>query len=290
MRVFIENALHLNIAEEKSRISHAAKGTFFLSYEVIMRTTDKLKRIKSPKGRYTLKRTVVDRMTLRIPEEKLRKFCHNKGYGDYNTLKTQHRPILRERSDIEIVLTYNAELRGLANYYCLAYSAKSRLSRLYYIWKGGLLKTLAAKHKTTVRKVMKSHKIGKDLAWRYEAKGKTRTQRAFSIRQWSPSWTANRDIDIQPYTYAFTAGRTEIVQRLNARKCEYCGTTEGYFDVHHIRKLADLKDGKALWQKVMSAMRRKTLVLCIECHDRLHSGQLPDWRWRSRIEAESRMP
>jgi hypothetical protein len=60
--------------------------------------------------------------------------------------------------------------------------------------------------------------------------------------------------------------------------------------VHHVRKLKDVKDGKALWQKVMAAMQRKKLVLCVECHDRLHRGELPDWRWRKHIEVESRVP
>jgi predicted HNH restriction endonuclease len=61
--------------------------------------------------------------------------------------------------------------------------------------------------------------------------------------------------------------------------CEYCGTAEGYFEVHHVRKLKDL-DGKEHWQQVMAAMRRKTLVLCHVCHRLLHSGTLPDWRYR----------
>jgi hypothetical protein len=96
-------------------------------------------------------------------------------------------------------------------------------------------------------------------------------------------------IDIEPHTYAYTLPRTEIIQRLNAGICEYCGTTKGYFAVHHVRKLKDIKDGKAPWQRVMAAMCRKTLVLCIECHDLLHMGRLPDWRQGSRIEAESRV-
>ncbi|MGK5095043.1 hypothetical protein WDW89_23915, partial [Deltaproteobacteria bacterium TL4] len=39
-----------------------------------------------------------------------------------------------------------------------------------------------------------------------------------------------------------------------------------------------IKDGKENWQRLMIARRRKTLVLCVECHDLLHRGKLPDWR------------
>jgi hypothetical protein len=89
-------------------------------------------------------------------------------------------------------------------------------------------------------------------------------------------------IDAERHVAQYTLSRTEIVQRLNAQRCEYCGTEEGYFEVHHVRKLKDL-DGKEHWQQVMAAMRRKTLVLCHVCHRLLHSGTLPDWRYR-RIE------
>src|SRR5438093_1168693 len=74
-------------------------------------------------------------------------------------------------------------------------------------------------------------------------------------------------------------GKTELQKRREARKCECCEREEGYFEVHHVRKLADIKKGKASWEKLMIARRRKTLVLCIECHDRLHTGTLPDRRF-----------
>jgi predicted HNH restriction endonuclease len=87
-------------------------------------------------------------------------------------------------------------------------------------------------------------------------------------------------VDIEPNVARYTWSRTEIVQRLNAQTCEYCGTDEGYFEVHHVRKLKDL-DGKERWQQVMATMRRKTLVLCHICHELLHNGTLPDWRYRA---------
>jgi len=289
MKEFTTNTLHLSIAENKSKISHAPEGTIFLGYEVISRTTAKVKRIKSRNGIHAAHRTVAERMTLRIPEEKLLKFCHEKRYGDYATLKTTHRSALLQRSEAEIILTFNAEFRGLANYYCLAFSAKTRLDRLYYIWKGGLYKTLAAKHNTTVTKIVRRLKHGNDFVLQYEARGRMKDLAVFSLRHWKLPRNADRSIDIEPQTYAYTLSRTEIIERLNAEMCEYCGATKGYFEVHHVRKLKDVSDGKSHWQQVMAAMQRKKLVLCVECHDQLHEGKLPDWRWRSQIEVESRV-
>ena len=48
-------------------------------------------------------------------------------------------------------------------------------------------------------------------------------------------------------------------------------------EVHHIRKLADIaqKPGKDQpeWMQNMLARRRKTLVVCLECHKKIHSGR-----------------
>src|SRR5262249_30250770 len=70
--------------------------------------------------------------------------------------------------------------------------------------------------------------------------------------------------------------RTELIQRLQAERCEICKSTDEV-QVHHIRKLADLKKkGRALdlYQQVMAARRRKTLVLCRKCHADAHAGRL----------------
>src|ERR1700741_4275586 len=46
----------------------------------------------------------------------------------------------------------------------------------------------------------------------------------------------------------------------------------------HLRKLADIKEGKQPWEKLMMARKRITLVLCVECHQKLTNGSLPDRR------------
>jgi hypothetical protein len=60
---------------------------------------------------------------------------------------------------------------------------------------------------------------------------------------------------------------------LEANLCAFCGKGGGYFEVHHIRKLKDVK-GKEAWERIMIARRRKTMVLCNEGHDLLQAGKL----------------
>jgi hypothetical protein len=84
-------------------------------------------------------------------------------------------------------------------------------------------------------------------------------------------------VDRIPSVLFLKASQTKLVSRLMANECEFRGTKHGYFEVHHVNKLKGLKTNK-VWQQVMLAMRKKTLVLCVECHYQLHTGKLPSWK------------
>ena len=65
--------------------------------------------------------------------------------------------------------------------------------------------------------------------------------------------------------------RTALEQRLKAKICELCGTTESdCYEIHHVNKLKNLK-GKKAWEIIMIAKRRKTLVVCKKCHIAIHN-------------------
>lgn len=73
-------------------------------------------------------------------------------------------------------------------------------------------------------------------------------------------------------------GRSELEKRLLANGCEYCGATGDTdpIQVHHIRALKDLqtKTGRATpaWVKIMATRKRKTMVLCVTCHQDVTHG------------------
>ncbi len=63
---------------------------------------------------------------------------------------------------------------------------------------------------------------------------------------------------------------TTLEDRLKAKVCELCGTTEAeHYDMHHVNKVKNLK-GKEPWERVMIAKHRKTLVVCESCHKLIH--------------------
>ncbi len=176
VKEFISHDLHLPIAEEKSLIAHGKEGVTFLGYDVRVYTGRKIMRIKRRGVPYTFPmKTVSDKMQLHIPHGRLQEFCTTKGYGDWTTCSGRHRPAFNNLSEPETVSAYNAELRGLAQYYVLAYAAKSSLHRLHRVWQVSLFKTLAAKRKRSVSQVARSLKTetGYTLVTHLE-NGKTR--------------------------------------------------------------------------------------------------------------------
>lgn len=151
-----------------------------------------------------------------------------------------------------------------------------------------LFKTLASKHRTTSRRVRGKLKVQDDHILHYTQNGKSKRLKVFKLKHRSK---IPGHVDKEQNTALFGNVRTEIVGRLQAGQCEYCGITSGDFEVHHIRKLKVLADkkNKLPWENRMIARRRKTMVLCKECHELLHAGTLQGWKRDIHAKRESRM-
>jgi group II intron reverse transcriptase/maturase len=275
---FLRDELALEVAEEKSGVHHASDGVEFLGYRV--RTWDKrtgarqMQRIKLA-GRHTTMRTQSQTIQLTVPQHKLRAFCKRRGYGNLHLLQSRQRGFLTPLSDVEIVWAYNAEMRGLANYYRLAHNAKNTLSKLYYLWWGSLLRTLAAKHKTTVKKVASHLRTpnGEYVA-RYTVDGKPYQAQVWKLKHLDQSPIPAAGVDATENLGKWLNRRSTIAERLNARVCELCGSADRAVEIHHVRKLADMKKSP-LWVRLESVRTRKRIVLCVACHDAVHAGRLP---------------
>ncbi|GHO71925.1 hypothetical protein KSC_108170 [Ktedonobacter sp. SOSP1-52] len=272
---FIQETLKLEIAEEKSHIRHSKQGVIFVGYWIKTYSGARVVKAIIHKGRHTTQKSMSERIQVQIPPGNLQKFCAEKRYGIYENGDGRHKAELSILSDAEIILAYNGELRGLANYYALAHSVKGEMNKLAHIWQTSLFKTLAHKHKTHVTTIAKRLKTDNGYVHTVQEKEKTRIIRLFRLKDLKTSPLTYQSIDIPPNTFALTLSRSEPIRRINAEQCEYCETKEGPFQVHHIRKMKDVADGKELWQRIMAARRRKTLVLCVRCHQRLHTGTLP---------------
>lgn len=286
VREFVQQELGLELSAGKTCIRHAKKGVRFLGYDIKTYTMrNRLKKVEK-NGISMLKRTITDAAQLHVPPEWAAKFCKEHGYGNYDIkgMRAHARPLLMQRSDAEIILTYNAEMRGMANYYALATGYKITLRKLIAMAQFSFFATLAAKHKTNTPKIMRQLRLHNQVGYGVTVcvQGKTRIYRLFRLADHKRPTLLAVGAGARPKTEWFTLGRSEIVRRLNANACEYCEAREGSMEVHHVRALKDVEKGKALWEKMMSNMRRKTMILCSDCHKALHGPGLPEWRAKTK--------
>ena len=123
---FLKEELNLTVAEEKSGIRHSRDGIQFLGYDMRIYSAERVTKVRRV-GKVVRVKSFTERMQLHVPREKIQKFSKAKGYGEINKLRPMHKRQWLHRSDAEIILAYNAEIRGFANYYSLANSAKTEL-------------------------------------------------------------------------------------------------------------------------------------------------------------------
>ena len=276
VKAFLTDTLCLEASEEKSRIAKASDGVRFLGYDVHTHTQRRTGKVVR-NGRVSRPRMPSDVMQLSVPWDKVAQFCATRKYGDWSAFVGQHRPRLLHCSDVEIVMAYNAELRGFANYYALAWDVKKKLNKLSYIWQSSFGRTLANKHKCSVMQVFNRLRCRTGYQVSYQVKGTTKTVKLWKSSELSVGEIRYGTIDIVPSTARWGLNRTEFVERLNANRCELCGVQNTACEVHHVRKMADMKVAP-LGRKMISARARKRIVLCRPCHVDLHAGRLPDRR------------
>lgn len=293
IREFLKQELHLDVAEEKSGIHHIQKGFDFLGHHIWRAVKNDRTRRKrfgirdDGTNYYGTQRTLTSQIQLQLPLEKVWAFCRDRKYLWYGTIPHKRLDLIH-LSDYEIVATINAEMRGFANFYAM--TPRRNLYILEWAATSCLFKTLADKHKTSSQQIRRQMKQADEHVLRYELNGKQRQLTVFKIKhaKRSDGTAVNREADTRPLTCLFR-GRTEITQRMSAGECEYCGKQGGYFEVHHVRKLKDVmsKKDRTPWETVMCQRKRKTLVLCVDCHKQLHKGTLQGWKRNLHTEVES---
>ena len=192
--------------------------------------------------------------------------------------KPWHRSAMQNLDDYDIVGTYGAEYRGVVQYYLLANDVW-RFNRLCRDAQTSMLKTLAAKHRSSVAKIAAKHTATIETRHGphrcFEARVERPGTQPLVARFGGITLVRNKDAVLTDRAPGrVTYPRKELVTRLLTRRCELC---EQHRDVtvHQVRKLAKLgkpETGQPAWAALMLKKRRKTLVVCRSCHDAIHHG------------------
>jgi group II intron reverse transcriptase/maturase len=267
LAAFLRDDLHLELSGEKTLITHArTRAAKFLGYEITTHT--------GTGGRRSLNGAIA----LRVPTMVIKSSCTP--YLARGTPAAQR--ALLNLDDYDIVAGYGAQYRGIVQYYPLAGDVH-RLDRLRWVMETSLLKTLAAKHHSTVSKTAARYKAKietpQGLRTCFEAvRRREDNSRPLVARFGGIPLTRRKTAIIDDRTRGRNPlAREEIITRLLRNRCELCHTG-GPVHVHHVAKLADLAHpgpGQPAWDTQMATRRRKTLVVCTSCHDHIHAQRPP---------------
>lgn len=269
---FLRDRLKLELSEHKTLITHGrTKPARFLGYEIVVHS-DNTKRDRN--GHRCLNGQVGLKMPMAVVRAKRAPYMRR---GKPAAILDR-----AHDSDFRIVARYQAEFRGIAEYYQLAYN-RHRLSLLRYVMERSLTKTLGHKNKISVNKVWNRYRT----TWQTAAgprKGLQVTVRRDSgkrplIARWGGISLARRRttrVVLKDELPAIWSKRpAELIDRLMSGRCELC-QEQTDVEVHHVRRLKDLQPGTRVdqpeWAKTMASRRRKTFIVCRNCHAGIHDG------------------
>lgn len=277
LEAYLHDDLKLELSLAKTLVTHARTETAkFLGYEVHVHQADTKRTQVHQDGSTFVRRSINGRIGLRVPKRVVKE----KSQAYMRQGKAVQRAELTMLSAYEIISQYQAEYRGLVEYYRMAHNLSGPLHELRWIMETSLTKTLAAKFKVSVSQVYKRYRatLTKD--------GKpTRGLRAVQQREgrkpliavWggiSLKWSTKATLNDQPPKQ--WARYSELTERLLVDECEYCGA--GPVEGHHIHALKDISKAhpgreKPEWQRMMIARQRKTMFVCRTCHEDITFGR-----------------
>ena len=267
LATFLRETLALELNQSKTLITHArTRAARFLGYEITVQHCD----TKLTNGC----RSANGGIALRVPLDVIRAKC-----APYRRRgKPWHRPQLQNLPDYDIVRIYGAEYRGIVNYYRLAQDVW-RFGALRWNAETSLLKTLAAKHDSSVSQTAARYKAkvvtGHGLRTCFEARIQRAGKPELVARFGGIPLTRDRRAVIRdPAPAPVTVPRKELIYRLRKRRCELCehGATVAVHQVAGLASLGRPGPGQPAWASLMARMRRKTLIVCASCHDHIHAN------------------
>lgn len=267
---FMREQLKLELSDEKTLITHAQDKAKFLGYEIFIRKSDAVKRNKDGVLKRDFNGAVVLTLNSAVIQKKL---------TEYNALEVRNidgkdiwwskpRRYMTPMKPEDILAQYNAETRGLYNYYSLAANVSKECASFAFIMKMSMFKTLGWKLNTSARKVRQKYQKDKDFVIPYnDAKGKQK-YRVF-YNEGFKKRNAQFDVDYDKLPQTMYVPYPSLVERLKDGRCELCGK-EGKVVMHHVRTLTKLK-GNNEWEKLMLKRHRKTLVVCEDCNSTIQN-------------------
>ena len=296
---FLKTRLNLELSLEKTTITRALGGRVpFLGYVISHAPERTYSYTRIYAGRKRLvKAHRTGNLTLLVDWHKVMGRLKLKGFCD-RKFDPQPNFAYLPYPQSHTLKAVNRILTGLCNYYKLSDNLRSSIGRINYILRYSTAKLFAAKYKLhTMAKVfgkagkdlgkpLKGPSIGAndtklkhdakvaggDLVWDFVGLLYTKYHKIPKpdLKPLAKGWKPGIGDSAEAMAYPLTRYVERTIRGRTALKgvCASCGTTSNV-EMHHVRKLADLKDRSYVAQ-AMIASNRKQIPLCRPCHLAAH--------------------
>jgi group II intron reverse transcriptase/maturase len=273
VKQFLKEQLKLDLSLEKTRITHArSEEANFLGVRLRVghdQTSEpKIVHQRLPGTRTFRRRSTGWSPILKAPTLKLVERLHQKGFCDADGWPTSQKRWLQLDAD-QIIRLYNSILRGLLNYYRFVDNFGS-LSRIQYVMRYSLAKTLARKFQLSMRQVLQKH--GRNLRFQWERSDKKTIVVQFEE---NTDWCVNKDAFAAfPPDLDLLGWQTSLRTKSKlGYPCLICGASENV-EMHHVRHIRKMGAKKPKgFLRVMRALNRKQIPVCEPCHQKIHNGE-----------------
>lgn len=265
IQTFLKEELHLDLNEEKTRITDSTDVAHFLGTDITRSDNTEKKVIRNKRGdktriggNYRSRKAPIKKRVERLVKERL-----VRGNGSRTRALPRMRRVNREHPDI--LNYFNSKIRGIRNYYSFAANRSSLSKIVWRRWKS-CARTLAKKFKRkTIKKVV--DRFGKDLKHEETNIAFEKPSTLTRTNHFAPSGEVNLTIIEAKWSKKRTKSGLNKV-------CTICGSSP--VEMHHERKIRDRKKKKHLnWIVIqMASINRKQIPLCKMHHRKLHNNTL----------------
>jgi group II intron reverse transcriptase/maturase len=294
---YLKTELNLELSQEKTKITDIHKQKVnFLGFEIFYQ--------RNPLRKFTIKGSTQrfqGNVNIYPDVARMENRFKLKGYLDKHN-KPREVPFLSVLTDQEIIKKFNQFMMGIGTFYIPTISRTSTLYRWIYILYYSCIKTLAQKHKKSVKSIILEYGL-------YDTSNKNLNMikpRAYDLRI-TAEYTYDGEkryetlLNAQELMYHLLRIRYKYTTNLNnniytplpntidfltlnkvglrtafklTSKCCICGAPAT--DSHHIKKLnhsGGRYEGYRGIDKVVASLGRKQIPVCLPCHDCIHAGK-----------------
>ena len=270
LKSFLQFHLKQELHPKKTKITNLRAGkVFFLGYDIFLPRNMKIGKYKKQGGKQTMRRSTPT-LRFQLPVDQVIKCLKERGYITYDK-KNKIRPISKSSytplEDVVIVNHFKSVWLGLKNFYSGS-TNRSHLQYIHYLLHTSCAMTLAHRHRSSVRKIMKKH--GKRLEIMDKRVNPPKMVAAFPYQtKWKIAdrkWQYAKRFKDPFRIYANRISKSNL-----GKPCFICQATE-QIEMHHVKHLRKQGYRYKGFLAEMALLNRKQVPLSKECHILVHKG------------------